>query len=210
MLPVVVMSREQRSAFLKRIEREKAAVVYLHNIGSNYPGKAPSAQNCGDFLGLKMSMLDKMQIPTVEICAEYGNVSACNHNMTSPWFYPISGYDKVLGNDKDGKPVLVMKNKNGATHYFSTLTNLPMEFYASLMKKHNIRRYCEKISDPVWVGNDVIFLHAKTGGEKSFILSDCLQARAIIGPFKCSLCNNQKFIAQPAMTYGFIVEKIRK
>ncbi len=207
MMPTIVMSKEQRSAFLKRIEHEKAAVVYLHNIGSNYPGKTPDAKNCGDFIGLKVSMLDKMQIPSVKLAADYGNVSGSNYNKTSPWFYPVGGYDRIIGRDNDGKAVLVMKKKNGVCHYFSTLANLPMEFYASLMKKHNIHRYCDNLTDPVWVGNDVIFIHAKTGGEKSFILPSNLKARAIIGPFKGILRSGEKFNAEAGMTYGFVVEK---
>ena len=207
MLPTIVMSKAQRNAFLKRMEREKAAVVYLHNIGSNYPGKSPKAENCGDFIGLKVQMVDKMQIPTVKLASDYGNVSGTNYNKTSPWFYPVGGYDSVAGRDNDGKAVLVLKKKNGISHYFSTLANLPMEFYASLMKKHKIHRYCNKISDPVWVGNDVIFMHAKTGGEKFFNLPSGLKARAIIGPFKGTLTNGQKFNAEAGMTYGFVLEK---
>ena len=151
-------------------------------------------------------MLDKMQTPTVKLAPDYGNISGTNYNKTSPWFYPVGGYDNIIGKDNTGKAVLVMKKKNGISHYFSTLANLPMEFYASLMKKHNIHRYCSKISDPVWVGNDVIFLHAKTGGEKFFNLPGNLKARAVIGPFKGTLTNGMKFNAEAGMTYGFVLE----
>jgi hypothetical protein len=60
----------------------------------------------------------------------------------------------------------------------------------------------------VWVGNDVVFLHAATGGPKSLNLPDGCQARAIIGPLKDTYIQSDKpFETEVGLTYGFLVER---
>ncbi len=207
MLPTLMLTKHQREALLKRFEREKAAVLWLYTAGCDYPEQGPTAENCADFLGIATRMEDKKQRPSMRTTPEFGSLNCMNYNTSSPWFYPVGGFDAVLGRDADGQPMLVRKNLRGATHYFSTLMNLPMELYAGLLKDARVQRYRREIGDPVWVGNDVIFLSAKSGGPKSFVLPANLRARAIVGPFRGALQNGESFEAVAGLTYGFLIER---
>ena len=139
---------------------------------------------------------------------EFGSLKCENYYVSSPWFYPVSGYDRVIGRTADGKPALVEKKINGATHYFSTLTNLPVDFYARLMAKNNIRRYSKVLNkDQYWIGNDVLFLHATGSGERALELPEGCYAKGIAGPVPAKLQSGEKFKVRSGMTYGFQIIK---
>lgn len=207
MLPTLVLSKEQREQLLLRFEREKAAVVWLYAAAPFYPDNGPTAANCADFLGVKMAMVVEKRQPTMTTTPEYGSINCINITETSPWFLPVSGYDAVVGDDAQKKPLMVIKKRNGATHYLTSLTNLPVELYAKLLDKAGVHRYHQMISDPVWVGNDILFIHAKSGGEKSFSLPAGCRLQSIIGPYKGTLKNGENFNVVAGMTYGFLFEQ---
>ena len=208
MHPMIMLTAEQRKKLMERFEREKAVVVWLYSAGASYPTHGPSAQNNGDFLGIKFDMQLKRDTPAMTLIPEFGSLKCVNYNVSSPWFYPVSGFDRVIGKTADGKPALVEKKINGATHYFSTLTNLPVQFYADLMKKHNVKRYSKTLnSDQYWIGNDVIFLHATGSGERSLDLPAGTYAKGIAGPVPEKLASGEKFKVRSGMTYGFQIIK---
>lgn len=60
-------------------------------------------------------------------------------------------------------------------------------------------------SDPLWIGNDVVFLHAKTGGMKSIQLPPGMKMRAISGPFQGEFRSGEFWNAEAGQTYGFLV-----
>ena len=208
MHPMIMLTAEQRKKLMERFEKEKAVVVWLYSAGASYPTHGPSAKNNGDFLGIKFDMvLDKVK-PAMTLIPEFGSLKAENDFVSSPWFYPVSGYDRVIGRTADGKPALVEKKINGATHYFSTLTNLPVEFYAKLMEKNNIRRYSKVLNkDQYWIGNDVLFLHATGSGERALELPAGCYAKGIAGPVPEKLQSGEKFKVRSGMTYGFQIIK---
>lgn len=207
MLPTLILSTEQRQALLQRFKTEKASVVWLHSAGPNYPAKFHSCVFNADFLGIETTDVEETLQPTINLTPEWGSLHGRNFNKTSPWFYPISGYQEVLGYDSNKQPVLVSKTLNGATHYLSTLTNLPTEFYGMLMDRLGIHRYAKGAKDPVWVGNDVLFLYANSSGEKQLLLPDGVRAKGIIGPFRGTLSTQEPFAAIAGQTYGFLLEK---
>ena len=208
MHPMIMLTAEQRKKLMKRFEQEKAVVVWLYSAGASYPTHGPSAQNNGDFLGIKFDMQVAKDTPQMTLIPEFGSLKCVNNNASSPWFYPVSGYDRVIGKTADGKAALVEKKINGATHYFSTLTNLPVEFYAALMAKNKIRRYSKGVNkDQFWIGNDVVFLHATGSGERSIELPDGCYAKGIAGPVPEKLESGEKFNVRSGMTYGFQIIK---
>jgi len=208
MHPMIMLTAGQRKKLMERFEREKAVVVWLYSAGASYPTHGPSAKNNGDFLGIKFDMQLKRDTPAMTLIPEFGSLKCVNYNVSSPWFYPVSGFDRVIGKTADGKPALVEKKINGATHYFSTLTNLPVQFYADLMKKHNVKRYSKTLnSDQYWIGNDVIFLHATGSGERSLDLPAGTYAKGIAGPVPEKLASGEKFKVRSGMTYGFQIIK---
>ena len=142
--------------------------------------------------------------PVMLLTPEFGGLKVLNFNSSSPWFYPVSGFDAVLGQDENGRPMLV---KNRGNHYFSTLLNLPLTLWAELMTRSGVFRYTDSFEDPLWVGNDVVFLHARTGGQKQIRLPKGTRMRAIIGPLQGTLESLQAWEAVSSQTYGFIIEK---
>ncbi|MBQ4479791.1 MAG: hypothetical protein II943_04045 [Victivallales bacterium] len=209
MLPTLVLSKEQRSQLMKRFQREKATVVWLYCAGAAYPSQAPSATANADFLGIATEMDTAMQLPEMALSAEYGGPLACRNQVESaPWFRPVKGFDKVLGTSVNGQPLMVGKKIGASYHYYCTLMNLPPEVYAPLLDQARVHRYHLGLKDPVWVGNDVVFLHAATGGPKSLNLPLGCQARAIIGPLKDTYIQSDKpFETEVGLTYGFLVER---
>ena len=142
----------------------------------------------------------------MKIHEAYGGGSAQSFNAVAPLFYPVSGFDSVIADD-GGKPVVVKKMLHGATHIFSTATDLPLELYAALFREAGVHRYTDHADDPVWVGNDVLFLHVAVGGRKALLLPDGCRARAIIGPHKGVVQSLEPWEGIPGMTYGFLIEK---
>ena len=139
-------------------------------------------------------------------CWTNGNALCVNFNTSGPWFLPVDGFDEVVATAPNGKPMMVRKSIHGATHYLCTLMNLPPEAYEPIMKQAGVHRYHIGLHDPVWAGNDVLFLHAATSGPKSFNLRPGTRARAIIGPFQGTHRNGETFEAVAGMTYGFVLK----
>ena len=206
MLPTLVLTAEQRSALMARFEREHATVVWLHCAGATYPGASPSATSNADFLGIRTRLLDERQRPEMTTTPAYGNAHCVNFNTSGPWFLPVDGFDEVVATALDGTPMMVRKSLRGATHYLCALMNLPPEAYETILKRATVHRYHFGLRDPVWAGNDMLFLHAATSGSKTFNLRPGTRARAIIGPFQGTLRNSDPFEAVAGMTYGFVVE----
>ena len=208
MHPMIMLTAGQRKKLMERFEREKAVVVWLYSAGASYPTHGPSAKNNGDFLGIKFDMKVEKTVPKMTLIPEFNSLKCENYNVSSPWFYPVSGYDRVIGRTADGKPALVEKKINGATHYFSTLTNLPLEFYAKLMDQNNIHRYSKTVNkDQYWIGNDVVFLHATGSGDRLLNLPEGTYAKGIAGPVPEKLNSGEKFKVRSGMTYGFQIIK---
>lgn len=208
MLPTLMLSQEQRRQLMTRFEQEKATVIWLYAAGAFYPNHGPSSENCGDFLGLKTKMVVENACPEMTTTLEFGGLHCVNFHASSPWFYPVSGFDTVIGKNGDGQPLMVAKKIGNSMHYYTVLTNLPLQLYAKIMEKAEVHRYSDSVGiDQFWIGNDVLFIHAVTNGEKSFVLPDGYRAKAIVGPFKSTLKNGEKFTARAGMTYGFLIEK---
>ena len=129
-----------------------------------------------------------------------------NYDANAPWFIAESGFDKVVGSDAKGQPLMVSRTIGGSTHYFTTLMNLPEALYARIMARCGVWRYMDTLDDQCWVGNDVFFLYAVTSGRKQPQLPQNCKARAIIGPFKGSLKPGDTFDAVAGLTYGFVLE----
>jgi hypothetical protein len=200
------LSREQREKLLRRFAAEKATVLWFYAPGAFYPDRGPRAEFCGDFLGLKTVMSEKVDAPVMNTVEPLPQISCSVKTPFAPWFYPESGFDEVAGRDQNGRPMLVGCRKDGATHHFSTLPALPVEVLRHLAGRAGIHFYTTETTDPVWVGNDVVFLHAAAGGEKSILLPPDVRMRGLIGPHKGKVFSSgQKWYAEAGSTHGFLV-----
>ncbi|MBR6372635.1 MAG: beta-galactosidase, partial [Victivallales bacterium] len=204
MLPTIVLGAEQRRLLMERFEREKASVLWLYAAGPDYPDKpGPNPAFNGDFLGMNFSMEKKFGRDTLR----YGDKLYRSSFSRGPHFYPQGGYDQVLYKDADNKPVLVCKKIGNATHYFSTLPDLPLPVMDDIFTRAGIKRYSEGREDPIWAGNDLIFLIARTGGEKRLLAPKGTHLKAIIGPLTGEYASGEAWNAVPGMTYGFLLVK---
>ena len=201
-----MLSKEQREALLKRFERERASVLWIYAPGAFYPDKGPKAEYCADFLGVKMRLDERKRRPRIHVTKEWGGDLGVNSRALSPWFMPISGYDEVLGVDDHGDPVLVCVRRNGATHYISTLTNLPVETLREMAKRAGVHLYTPDTSDPAWIGSDTVFLHTATTGEKRITTPRGRKLKRLVGPLDKDLVDSgEAWQGEAGETYGFLV-----
>jgi hypothetical protein len=192
MLPTLVLSQQDRMQLRQRFEQENATVLWLYSAGSSYPDRGPKSEFCGDFLDLEETLQTKSGV--------YNSLF-----LNAPHFYPEGGYDEVLGRNAGGRPVLVRKSLRGARHIFSTLPDLPRETLAEIINSADVFRFTENQNDPLWIGNDLVFLYAATGGVKQVNLPDGLRMKSIIGPLKGEFRSGQKWQATAGLVYGFLV-----
>ena len=207
MLPTLVLTREQRMMLEKRFEREKASVLWLYAAAPIYPGHAPDPAANGDFFGLKSDMSDKAGSDTLIFDWQGKKQHYKSMFMSRPKFYPKGGFDRIIGKNPANQPLVVVKKNNGATHYFSALPDLPVEMLELICKEAGVRRYVDSSSDPLWIGNDLLFLTAVTGGPKKIYLPENIRMKAIIGPLSGAFESGQTWIAEPGLTYGFLLQK---
>lgn len=74
MTNLLMLTKEERNTLKKRLEREKAAVVWLYAPGVFYPENGPSAGNISDLLGIGMKMVAKWMAPVMELKDGWGQI----------------------------------------------------------------------------------------------------------------------------------------
>ena len=200
MLPTLVLTKDQRARLMERFAREKAAVLWLYTAGSCYPGSAPSAQNCGDFLGLKCVMENVARREDIVGSSGWDSFFAC-----SPWFYAAGGYEKILAKNSKGRPVIVSKNIHGATHIFSTLPDLPRNLLAKMMTGSGVFRYAKTTEDPFWIGNDIVSIHVTASGTRQIFTPGNRKLKPVLGPLTKVLRSGEKWEAIGGQSYIFLV-----
>jgi hypothetical protein len=129
-----------------------------------------------------------------------------NPSPCFPWFYPRAGFDKVLGKDRAGRPMLVEKQIDGAAHYFATQLALPIELLSELASKAGVRRYADNLDDQWWIGNDTITLYAVHSGTKTVKLQAGFRMEALLGPLQGTFQNGDTFNAIAGQAYLFLVK----
>ena len=204
----IVLNQKQRQLLIDRFEREKAAVLWIYAPGLFYPGQSFDVKNVGDFLQLKVTMEREKHRASMNLAPGWGSLSCENWNEISPYFYPENGFDEIIGSNRDGRPMLVSFRRNGTIHYFSTLTNLPNPVLRKIALNAGVHVYNIQSADPMWIGNDVIFMHAKSSGVKSVIPPKGTQMKAIVGPINGVFMQGDTFVAEAGQTYGFLVKKM--
>ena len=97
-------------------------------------------------------------------CDDTSAAVLCGTKMLSnviasrPWFYPVSGFDKILGTDRENNPVLVQKRRHNVNHYFSTLTTPHVDILRELIRRAGVHMYSHDSRHIMHIGNDVIFI----------------------------------------------------
>lgn len=203
MTNTLVLSREERIRLNRRFEREKATVLWLYAPGVFFPDAGPSAENMEDLLGIRVGMTTAPERPEL-FFPNGGRVR--NVNRTAPWFYPVDGFTEILARDAKGKPGAVAWSRGPVRHLFSMVPNLSPEILTPLLAGAGVHRYSDSF-DPVHIGNDLLFLYAKSSGPKTLHLPPGTRAKAILGPFKGIVKSGEPFPARAGQCYGFLIEK---
>ena len=198
-----MLPEAKRVALLKRFEAEKATVLWLYAAGATLPGRAPDAENMEKLLGIKFRTDRTMRRPKLVTAGEGEYVTL---RKSAPWFVPVSGFDEVLGRDENGDPALVSVKRNGATHIFSMLPDLPKGVIRELAKRAGAHLYTPDVRDPVWIGNDLVFVHTATAGEKRISLPPGMKLKRLLGGLeKDEYSGGSAWRAEAGRTYGFRV-----
>lgn len=203
----LVLGEEARRVLMERFRKENAQVLWLYAPGVFYPDRGPSPGNIEALLGIPFSMdTEKKPLSMRFKGGAFGDGLVESMISTGPWFFPISGFDEVLAQTPEGKPALVRWRKGGLTQYFATVPNLPPGALRAIAAGAGVHSYFIG-EDPVHAGNDLVALHAKTGGRKTLALPPGLRARAVLGPWAGTLNGGGAFTAVAGRTYGFLIEK---
>ena len=206
MTNILSLDQASHDKLMERFNREGATVLWLYAAGVSRPDKGPSAELMSEFLGVKFEFDNAMRFPEMTLVPELGGKVESNPFQSGPWFLPVSGFDKVLGSSKEGKPMLVQWKRGGATHYFSVIMRPSTALLRALASQAGVHLYSKSAADALQVGNDVLFLHAKSTGRKSLHLPPGRRARAIAGPIQGTFTGDFTIDATAARTYGFLVE----
>ncbi len=203
---LVMLSKADKIALQSRLQKENAAALWLYSAGVSTENSGPSADNMSDFLGIKFVRDDRIAQKQLKWNFAGKSGKCINFTRTFPWFVPVSGFEKVYGTSDDNRPALVEWNKNGVRNIFSTLMNLPPELLKEIARDSGLHIYSES-DDPVLVGNDVIALHAKSGGTKKLNTLPGTILVPILGPHKKVLKSGEEFETVAGRTYIFHVQK---
>ena len=200
-----MLPEAKRAALMARFEREGAHVLWLYAAGVTLPGGAPGAANMEKLLGIKFRTDRTSRRPKLVMENMPESVSI---RKSAPWFVPLSGFDAILGRDENGDPALVSVKRNGATHYFSTLPNLEREVVRELAKRAGVRLYTPDARDTAWIGNDLVFIHTATAGDKRITTSPGTKLKRILGGLpKDGYASGETWRGEAGRTYGFQVVK---
>ena len=209
MIAPVMLTDLQRRELLKRFEAEKATVVWVYAAGVTRPGRKPEAAANGDFLGLKTEM--ELGIRRPEMILDDGS-SWFNPTACEPFFYPVSGFDEVLGRDGRNRPMLVRRQLRGATHYYATQLVLPVSLIAGFARRAGVHFYAAPSDDKWWIGNDIAAVYVVEAGEKAIVTPPGTHLEQIAGPKlkRATVASGEKFPAVAGQTYIFLVRKDEK
>jgi hypothetical protein len=205
MTNVLVLSPEQRRGLNRRFEREGAAVLWLYAPGAFEPEKPAGAANVEATTGFRMRMsLDKTPMRcTVE--PAWGGGRAEVAAAVGPWFLPVADAGcEVLARGQDGEATAVSRRDGRRTISFSAIPNLPPRCLRRMARSAGAWIYADT-GDPVTVGNDLLFLHTKTGGDKTIRLPRGRRLRPLIGPIPHGVRAGSPWEARAGQTYGFTV-----
>ncbi len=202
----MMLSKRQRIELKERFKKENASVLFLYAPGAFYPDSGPAAANVDDILGMKTRMLKNKQTMMMKVDRNFGGMEVFCGTSTGPWFPLIGGYDMVLGRAPNGDVLAGGRRDGNRIIWFSTVPNLPPVLLRKLASRAGAWIYTNS-DDPLHAGNDFLFLHTKTAGEKVFNLSKGLKAKAVIGPYRGTVDSGRKWQAESGITYGFLLEK---
>ncbi|MBR2345022.1 MAG: beta-galactosidase [Lentisphaeria bacterium] len=204
---LVMMTPEKYRQLEQRFAAENATVLHLYATGASRHDAPPSAANMEELLGMKFRMDMTPRLPDFTPIANVNMPAFANAIYSQPWFYPVSGFDKVLGTDRAGTPVLVKKKINGINHIFSTLTTPHVDVLRELFRNAGIHIYSPDSRNNLHIGNDLLFITATHTGNTSVNLPSNRKLRGIIGEHNGKIFESGADI--PVVNgdcYGFIVE----
>lgn len=180
----VMMTPEKYQQLMSRFRKEKAAVLHLYATGVTRPEQGPSAENMGNLLGMKFVMDKRNALPVCRPAKGNKFKAFANPVASSPWFYPVSGFDQVMGVAANGQPVLVKKADNGVTVYFSTLMKPGLEIIRQIARESGVHIYSDDTRNALHIGNDCLFILPSYDGKTVINLPEGRKLYGMIGEYK--------------------------
>jgi hypothetical protein len=219
MLNTIVLSPGERDKLNRRFEDENATVLWLYAPGAMTSEGKASSENASATVGINLNMRDKRSPMSAVLSGEWGGETISCQANTSPWFVIEDPAAVIAGKGDGAVPLvgyreMVSKQKwydifssNGKSRkvWFSSIPNPSPVFLRKIAADAGVQIYSDS-GDPLHIGDDLIFLHAKKSGMKKIILPEGLSLRPIIGPLK-NISSDNNWQAQAGCTYGFLVVK---
>ena len=204
MTNTLVLSGEQRERLHARFADEGASVLWLYAPGAFTPGEPASADNVSRTIGSLVRLVAERRPLSMDVTEPWGGMSVRCDTPTGPWFLPEAHGLEVIARAPTGEALMVRRQDGQRSVWFSTIPNLPPRLLRRVAEEAGVWIYARG-DDPLHVGNDLIFLHAKSFGEKTLLLPDGMTLKPIIGPHMDSLSSGEPWTAYAPRTYGFVV-----
>jgi hypothetical protein len=208
MTNVLVLSPEERARIERRLRKERASVLWLYAPGAFTPDQPAEAANVSETIGMPVTLLAEKRTMSMIMDATWGGGTITLPTATGPWFLPVvtNAAVEVMGHAGDGQALMVRRKDGGRSVWFSVIPNLPPSLLRRIAQDAGVWIYAEG-EDPLHIGNDLIFLHAKTTGEKRIRLPFEGRLRPLLGPVEHPVASGEAWLARPPLTYGFVVER---
>lgn len=208
MTNVLVLSPDERRQIQDRLARERASVLWLYAPGAFTPGRPADSANVAATIGFPVRMLTGKRSLSMRVELAWGGMTATCRADTGPWFLPEPGTGdiEVIARGEAGEPLMARRKEKDRSVWFSAVPNLPPALLRRIAQDAGVWIY-ERGEDPLHVGNDLIFLHAKTGGEKQILLPFPATLRPLVGPLERPVKSGESWAARSGLTYGFVTER---
>ncbi|MBT9138408.1 MAG: hypothetical protein DDT31_00968 [Syntrophomonadaceae bacterium] len=204
----IVLTPEERGRLNERFAKENASVLWLYAPGAMTPDSKASSENASATVGIGLKMLEEERTMIMKTGVEWGEKVIKCMAKTGPWFVIDDKFVVVTGQSHDELPIFGYRQEGQRRIWFSAIPNLPPSLFRQIAEKAGVWIY-SRTGDPLHIGNDLIFLHAKDNGEKQINLPFAAKLRPIVGPLRKSIRSGEIWTAKAGFTYGFLVEKLK-
>ena len=77
---------------------------------------------------------------------------------------------------------------------------------AAIARRAGVHLYIPDTRDPAWIGNDLVFIHTATAGEKRITVPRGRALKRLVGPLgKDFLRSGEAWRGEAGETYGFLI-----
>jgi len=194
----------QRAALKERLKKENAHALWFYAPGVLKPGKKVDPAGITEMTGIPVERENGMLRFDWGSTREFGGGFHPAFLSTGLNFRPTGG-DVIVA--RSGRNLAVVGHKDGTRmDYFSAALVPETKALQEMFRRAGVHLY-QRGADIIHAGNDFVILHAVTRGGKALQLPQGTYAEQILGPKVEFAADAPRWMAQPGMTYGFIVKR---